>query len=287
MSLKEFKIVFTESLDKIYPKNEIDSFFFMLIDEYLDLKRIDYSINPNIKLEKNKLKILEDSLLRLKKEEPIQYIIGKTEFYGLPFLVNKDTLIPRPETEELVDWVILEIKNRKKNNNKKLSILDIGTGSGCIITSIASKFKEHNYTGIDISAETLEVAKKNATNNNVEINFLELDILKTKKLEENYDIIISNPPYVRELEKFEMKKNVLNNEPHKALFVSNENPLLFYDKIGKLAEKHLTEGGLLFFEINQYLSMETYNLVENKSFKNIELRKDLFGNYRMIKAVKN
>ena len=287
MTLKEFKFKFTEVLNPLYPKTEIDSFFFLLIDEYLKLERIDFSLNPNKEIDKENLKKLDDALVRLEKEEPLQYIVGKTEFFGLPFIVNKTTLIPRPETEELVEWIISEIENNKELSNKNLSILDIGTGSGCIIISLAKSLKDNNYSAIDISHQALKVAKKNAFYNNVKIDFLESNILKTKKLTKTYDIIISNPPYVRDLEKSEIQNNVLENEPHKALFVSDENPLIFYDKIADLAKKHLSKNGLLFFEINQYLSQETLKLIECKSFNNIELRKDLFGNYRMLKATNN
>jgi release factor glutamine methyltransferase len=164
------------------------------------------------------------------------------------------------------------------------SILDIGTGSGCIPVALAKNSEDCKLSAIDVSAKALEIAKKNAVLNKVEINFLEFDILQVKSLPQQYDIIVSNPPYVRELEKIEIQNNVLQNEPHLALFVSNENPLIFYEKIIDLARQNLTKNGFLFFEINQYLGKETVGLLTKKGFKTIELRKDIFGNDRMIKA---
>ena len=281
MTLKELKTHYLNSLSKLYPKTEINTFFFYLIEEYLDLQRIDFSLQPNKIIENTDFLKFEKALNRLKKEEPIQYILGKTEFYGYPFLVTKDTLIPRPETEELVEWILQELEFQKK---KKTSILDIGTGSGCIAISLAKKNKNLSVSAIDFSKEAIEIAKQNAKLNEVNINFIEKDILLTKELETSFDVIVSNPPYVRELEKVEIKNNVLQNEPHSALFVSDSNPLIFYSKIADLAKNHLTKNGLLFFEINQYLGQETKVMLSKKGFKNIELRKDLFGNDRMIKA---
>jgi release factor glutamine methyltransferase len=281
MTLKELKTHYLNSLSKLYPKTEINTFFFYLIEEYLDLQRIDFSLQPNKTIENTDFLKFEKALNQLKKEEPIQYILGKTEFYGYPFLVTKDTLIPRPETEELVEWILQELEFQKK---KKTSILDIGTGSGCIAISLAKKNKDLSVSAIDISREALEIAKQNATLNKVNINLIEKDILLTKELDTAFDVIVSNPPYVRELEKVEIKNNVLQNEPHSALFVSDSNPLIFYIKIADLAKNHLTKNGLLFFEINQYLGQETKEMLSKKGFNNIELRKDLFGNDRMIKA---
>lgn len=284
MILKDFKNYFNTDLSDFYPKTEIDTFFFLLIEEYLDLQRIDTVLKPDFKIDEEKLSILKRALGRLKQEEPIQYIIGKTEFFGYPFMVNKDTLIPRPETEELVEWILNEVENLSLNKDKPISILDIGTGSGCIPISLAKKIPNASISAIDISRQALKVAKNNAELNHVNIEFIELDILNTNGLSKNFDIIVSNPPYVRDLEKKEIKNNVLQNEPHLALFVSNENPLIFYERIAELAKKHLSEKGIIFFEINQYLAKETLELLKNKKIKNIELKKDLFGNNRMIKA---
>lgn len=296
MILKQFKTFFSDALSAIYPRTEIDSFFFLLIEEYLGLQRIDSVLKPDFNITDEKLAVLNSAIEKLKKEIPLQYIVGHTEFYGLPFLVDKSTLIPRPETEELVAWILMEVKeiknSRTKNQDKDsinnaselFSILDIGTGSGCIPVALAKNSEDCKLSAIDVSAKALEIAKKNAVLNKVEINFLEFDILQVKSLPQQYDIIVSNPPYVRELEKIEIQNNVLQNEPHLALFVSNENPLIFYEKIIDLARQNLTKNGFLFFEINQYLGKETVGLLTKKGFKTIELRKDIFGNDRMIKA---
>ena len=284
MTLTEYRIYFTESLVNIYPKTEITSFLYLLIEEYLGLQRIEFVMQPNFIIQKEKLNLLNEALNKLQKEEPIQYIIGHTEFFGLTFIVNKNTLIPRPETEELVAWVVDEIKHRELKQIKDICVLDIGTGSGCIPISIAKRCKNTTITAIDISKKALQVAKKNAENNSVKIKCIASDILNTTSLEKRYDIIISNPPYVRNSEKKEIENNVLQNEPHIALFVKDSNPLIFYDKIATLSKQHLTKEGLLFFEINQYLGEETKQMLHKKGFKNIEIRKDIFRNNRMIKA---
>ena len=284
MTLTTFKLFFTQALSEIYPKTEIDSFFFILMEEKLNLQRIDTVLKPNFLIPEHTLTDLKNILVKLQKEEPIQYIIGSTEFYGLPFLVDKNTLIPRTETEELVSWVLDEIKVLTNNKITELSILDIGTGTGCIPISLAKNLTSLNISAIDISPEALIIAKQNAILNKVTIEFIELDILNAESLPQEYDIIISNPPYVRELEKKEIKNNVLENEPHLALFVADENPLIFYNKIADLAKQQLSKNGMLFFEINQYLGKETVNMLVKKGFKNIQLKKDLFGNDRMIKA---
>lgn len=289
MILKDFKSVFTKQLSSVYPQSEIDSFFFILIEEILGFKRIDSVLKADFLIPSDVLNQLQNITERLLKEEPIQYITGNTEFYGLPFLVNKNTLIPRPETEELVEWIITEVSEIHGKNITNFSILDIGTGTGCIPISIKHNLPNAIVSAIDVSLEALKVARKNAKLNTVEINFIEQDILNTDDLNQvldskKIDIIVSNPPYVRNLEKAEIKNNVLENEPHLALFVEDNNPLIFYDKIANLAVKHLTKNGLLFFEINQYLGKETVEILNKKGFKNIELKKDFVGNDRMIKA---
>ncbi|AUC23726.1 protein-(glutamine-N5) methyltransferase, release factor-specific [Polaribacter sejongensis] len=285
MTLQNFRIFFNSELSTIYPKTEIDSFFFLLIEAKLNLQRIDTVLKPDFLIDESILSELKSIVKRLQKEEPIQYILGETEFFSLPFLVDEHTLIPRPETEELVEWVINEVQElRNKNQDKKLTILDIGTGTGCIPISLAKNLNNVSISAIDVSSEALKKAKQNALLNKVDITFFEIDILKAKELPKNYDFIISNPPYVRELEKVEINNNILQNEPHLALFVDDENPLIFYKKIADLAKNHLTENGLLFFEINQYLGKETVEMLQEKGFKNIELKKDFSGNDRMIKA---
>ena len=228
----------------------------------------------------------------LHNEKPIQYIIGETEFYRLPFYVNQHVLIPRPETEELVEWIISLPNSSQKEKN--LNILDIGTGSGCIAISLAKNLPNASVFAIDISKKALQVAKQNAVLNEVTVEFIEYDILSSniiqtpsirgKNLNLKFDIIVSNPPYVRQLERQEIKNNVLNYEPHIALFVENDNPLLFYNHIIDFAKENLTKNGKLYVEINQYLGQETVTLLKEKGFTNIELKKDLFGNDRMVRA---
>lgn len=282
MELLAFKKQFFSALSELYPETEIQSFFNILIEFKLHLKRIDVALDPTFKIETTALNFLKKATSDLKNQLPIQYIIGETEFYGLPFYVNKNVLIPRPETEELVAWIISDWKAGHLKNSIK--ILDIGTGSGCIPISLAKNISNAEVSSIDISSEAIKIAQKNATLNNVNIEFIEANILNTSNLPNKFNVIVSNPPYVRELEKQEMQKNVLDHEPELALFVEDENPLLFYDKIADLAKNHLSKNGQLYFEINQYLGKETVELLKTKGFTEIELKKDFFGVDRMIKA---
>lgn len=288
MIVKEILNIFHKELDTLYGKDEVDSFFNLLLEFYLDLNRIDLVLNPNLTITKTEEQPLFEALSRLKLEEPIQYILGETEFYGLKFKVNKHTLIPRPETEELENWVLEQVTS----NNNQLSILDIGTGSGCIAISLAKNLPNAKVYAMDISKEALKIAKENAEINGVEVEFIHQDILGVNQNEidsisQKFDIIMSNPPYVRHLEKNEMKKNVLDYEPHLALFVQDKDPLLFYKAIAQFAVKNLKPNGQLFFEINQYLGKEMIELLQELDFKEIKLKQDLFGNDRMIKAVYN
>ncbi len=299
MKIKELKIHFQNELQSIYDKEEIDSFFFMITEKFYKIRRIDFTLNPDFEIENTSE--WETIISDLKQEKPIQYILGEAWFYGLKFKVNENTLIPRSETEELVEWIIESQKSKVKSQKNvtssgvEMSILDIGTGTGCIPISLKSNLPEAEVFAIDVSEKALEVANQNAKDNKVEINFIQADILKTDDLLSlraesrslpKLDIIVSNPPYVRNLEKEEIKKNVLDYEPHLALFVEDNDALLFYRKIAELAKERLQPNGLLFFEINQYLGKETVELLENLGFKNIELRKDLKGNYRMIKCTR-
>ncbi|MDO9261195.1 MAG: peptide chain release factor N(5)-glutamine methyltransferase [Flavobacteriaceae bacterium] len=280
MRIIAFKKLFLEELKEIYPLQEAESFFKITLN-HLGIQQIDLALNPAIELTTDELIFFESTLKQLLKEIPIQYILGKTEFFGLPFHVDKNVLIPRPETEELVQWIIDDCKNHPSNS---LKILDIGTGSGCIAISLAKNIPNAQVFAFDISSDALKVAQKNAELNNVTIHFEKINILETTKLSEQFDVVVSNPPYVRLQEKHQMKKNVLANEPEIALFVDDENPLLFYDKIASLAKNHLTKNGRLYFEINQYLGTEMVQLLEKYQFKNIQLKKDFYEVDRMIKA---
>ena len=288
MNIKKFRDYFNKTLKKIYPTSEIDTFLFLLLEEYLNFKRIDVVLKSNFEISPEDLILLKSSTKLLEQEIPIQYILGKTEFYGFPFILNEHVLIPRPETEELISSIlenVLKTRSFHTNaNEKQLKILDIGTGSGCIPISLKKSLPFAEITAIDVSNEALTIAKKNAVLNKVDINLTQQDILNTTSLNQLYDVIVSNPPYVRESEKKEIKNNVLNNEPHMALFVENNNPLVFYNKIAELAKNHLTKNGTLFFEINQYLGKETVELIKLKGFNKIQLKKDIFGRDRIIIA---
>lgn len=289
MKLKEIQVLLHNELDAIYGKDEVNSFFYLLIESFCDFSRIKLALEPEKTITKKEEQAIFKGLQKLKEEEPIQYIIGETEFYGLPFKVNKHTLIPRPETEELVALVMASSKNQK---NEVYSVLDIGTGSGCIAVSLSKNLPNAKVYALDVSAKAIEVAKENARLNNVEVAFIEADILNNENILQSFkphslDVIVSNPPYVRNLEKQEMKSNVLNNEPHLALFVEDSNPLQFYEAITKFAVHNLKPKGELFFEINEYLGKEMIALLQENNFDDIELKQDIFGKDRMLKGVKN
>ena len=280
MLLKEIKDIYHKELDESYAKEEVESMFYLMIEHFLGLERFILAIDPGIVITKDEEQYMFEGLSKLKNEQPIQYVLGETTFMDLKIMVNESVLIPRPETEELVNWVLEDIENLDDN----LKIIDIGTGSGCIAISLSKLKPNLKVTAMDISNSAIEVAEKNALKNNVDIEFIQADILKIPSLKENYDIIVSNPPYVREMEKDQMHNNVLKNEPYLALFVPDEDPLLFYRPLAKLAKNSLTPKGVLYMEINQYLGEEVKEVLEESGFAEIELRKDIFGNDRMIKA---
>jgi release factor glutamine methyltransferase len=299
MNIKSLKTYFFTELQTIQEDSEIESFFFILTEFLHNLKRIDVSLHPDFEVSESDLEKWNTIISELKNEKPIQYITGEAWFYGLRFEVNEITLIPRPETEELVEWIVESQKSKVKSQKSKveylniqksnnLTILDIGTGSGCIPIALKKEIPSSFVSAIDISEKALEMARKNALDNQVEVNFIHQDILTSQHLNIStsqhllFDIIVSNPPYVRNLEKQEIKRNVLDYEPHLALFVDDSDALLFYRKIAQLALKSLAPNGKLFFEINQYLGEETLELLTKLGFKNIELRKDFVGNDRMI-----
>ena len=279
MKIKEYKTKFVTELLPFYDEMEAESFFYLILENQRQLRRIDMALNIDLLFSKEEILIWNAILEKLQLEIPIQYILGTTHFYGLKFNVNENVLIPRPETEELVEWIISSVNMPKF---KEIKILDIGTGSGCIAISLAKNIPNAEVFAIDISDKALATAKENADLNKVAIAFIQRNILETNDLEQQFDIIVSNPPYVRNLEKAEIKSNVLANEPHLALFVEDNDALIFYRKIAELATKNLSPEGKLFFEINQYLGKETVELLEKMQFKNIELRKDIYGNDRMI-----
>lgn len=285
MLLKGIKDIFHQELDAVYAKEEVDTFFYRCIEHYLNLERFVLVLQPNFTLTKEEESPLFKALARLKQEEPLQYILGVAHFMDLEFEVNRDVLIPRPETEELVEWILSDYHLKQESD---LKILDIGTGSGCIAIALAKNLPKAKVYALDVSREALELAKENAMSNGVEVTCIQNDILVPdlqSGLELNFDIIVSNPPYVRELEKSQIKKNVKDHEPHLALFVPDQNALLFYKAIVDFAQKSLGKNGTVYLEINQYLGEETKQLLETHTFVEVELRKDLYGNDRMLKGI--
>lgn len=286
MNIQELKVYIHETLSAIYEQSEIDAFLYRLVEYQLKLNKIDFVLKPDYRIKDKDDFFLKNAIQELLQEQPIQYIIGETEFYGLTFKVNENTLIPRPETEELVDWILKDCSLLDEGLRSNLSILDIGTGSGCIPISLAKNLPNAKVSTVDVSENAINTAQTNAKINNVDVSFIHADILKHEEIDviDKIDVIVSNPPYVRNLEKQEIKKNVLEYEPHLALFVDDNDALVFYRKITEFAIKNLTKKGVLYFEINQYLGKETVDLIRSYGFQSVELKKDLSGNYRMIKA---
>ncbi|MCO5947839.1 peptide chain release factor N(5)-glutamine methyltransferase [Mucilaginibacter flavidus] len=285
--MKTIKDVFENykrMLKDIYDANEIEAITLLVINEICNLSKAKIKAFPETEILLEQNNELNNIFEELKTGKPVQYILGKTEFYGFPFNVNPSVLIPRPETEELVEWALASVGSRQSAVG---SILDIGTGSGCIAVSLKKNLPGYKVSAIDISGEALQTAASNAVLNNVDIEFIKHDILNIKseiKIPKS-EIIISNPPYVTLYDKTQMHTNVTDFEPHSALFVPENDPLLFYKAIANFAITNLTQNGLLFFEINESYGNETVELLKNKGFKGIELRKDMSGRDRMVKAV--
>ena len=285
MNITKLKEQFFKGLADKYPNEELQSFFYLLTEQNLKVSRLDMALDPDIEITSEVLFIFETAKKRLIQNEPIQYIIGSTEFFGLNFNVDKNVLIPRPETEELVKWILKDLE--KNEQEKMVSILDIGTGSGCIAIALAKKLLLANVDALDNSEEALKMAKINANKNAVEVNFFKEDILEISSFQKSYDIIVSNPPYVTLADKENMSANVVDHEPDQALFVPESDPLIYYKQIMQLGGSNLKAKGSIYFEINEYLSNDLMKLEETQFFSNIELRKDLFGKDRMIKCSKD
>mgnify|MGYP001125166353 FL=1 len=285
MTIKKYRQYFINSLEDLYSIEELQSIFYLLAEKLLHLSRIDITLQLDNTLTSDEEINFNQAIDRLKIYEPVQYILGETEFFGYPFLVNKQVLIPRPETEELVSWIIEDV------DKKETTILDIGTGSGCIAISLAKKLNNAVVSAIDISNKAIEVAKKNALINNVNVEYSSVDVLNFKdklvlqdKWKSKFDIIVSNPPYVRMQEKKLMQLNVIDHEPDIALFVEDDDPLLFYRKISQLSKQYLRHNGTLYLEINEYLGLEMEKMLNKAGFKHVLLKKDMFGKNRMIKC---
>jgi release factor glutamine methyltransferase len=279
-SLLKIRDFFHISLMEYYASDEIQTFFYYYCEIVLQMSKIDVALNPDYHVSEQDWQILMQDIQRLKRFEPIQYIYGVAHFYKLKFKVNAHVLIPRPETEELVDLIL------KQTSSNHLNILDVGTGSGCIAISLASNLSNAHVYAMDISEQALKIAHENAEMHQVKIQFLKQDVLILNELPEKFDIIVSNPPYVRELEKNEMHANVLDFEPKLALFVSDDDPLVFYRKIAALAFQNLNPNGRLYFEINQYLGDETVQVIQSAGFNNVKLIPDFLGQNRFIFASK-
>lgn len=266
-------------LKDFYPEGEVKAFARLLLEKVAGWTLTDILTRDDLELSEDQTAFIHQAVERLKENEPIQYILGETEFCGMRLWIDNRVLIPRPETAELIEWIVATV------HHPAPAILDIGTGSGCIAIALANKFRQATVTGFDISLDALHAAHENAELNNVLIRFFHVNILKTAHWDSTFDVIVSNPPYIMKSEQEEMEENVLNHEPEIALFVTDEDPLIFYRHIGLFAIKHLNEDGQLFLEINQALGKETVQLLKEIGFKTVELRKDLSGKNRLIRAL--
>ena len=277
--MKAITRLINENLSGSYTVGEISAFTRIIATELLGVSQMTFFLKDEVNLTAEQNALLNNAIERLKKQEPIQYILGYSDFCGLRFKVTPATLIPRPETSELVEWVASEAVGNEK-------ILDIGTGSGCIAISLAHKLPQGKVTAWDISNDALAVAAENSKANGCVVTFEQVDILAYEPTGEQFDIIVSNPPYIKENEKEAMHANVLDWEPHTALFVPNNDPLLFYRAIAKKGLTLLKPGGRLFFEINRAHGKDTVDMLAALGYTSIELRKDFAENDRMIRTVK-
>lgn len=273
-----------KAISSLYEEDEAGAIASQMLQDLLGIDRLGVlSGKGNISEEQQTT--INKAIERLLRHEPLQYITGKAHFYGLEFKVNHHVLIPRPETEELVQHIL---QSDRVRINPNLSILDIGTGSGCIPVTLKKNLPKATVFAMDISAEALAVARENAYLNGVEVTFIEADILNRKTLiqhPDKFDLIVSNPPYITDAEKGEMNANVLEHEPHLALFVSNEEPLLFYKAITEFATHHLNRGGALFFEINAGYGAEVKASMEQYGFRDVVILKDMQGKHRIVKGL--
>ena len=289
MTFAEVEKKYIEGLSNIYDEAEARNLAYYAIEDICMRSRSRIILDRSVRVSAQEELSLQMILDELQTGKPIQYILGETEFFGFTFKVNPFVLIPRPETEELVDWILTKVQTRNSDGDeqgKPLRILDIGTGSGCIPVSIKKKLPKAEVYGIDISGEALETAVKNAVLNQAEVEFLKEDILNpSARLSAlTFDLIVSNPPYIAHKEKEQMHRNVLDFEPETALFVPDNDPLKFYRHIADFGIEHLAHNGLLFFEINENFGQETVELLTSKGFKRVTLRKDLAGKDRMVFA---
>lgn len=289
MTLAQAEKYYIEHLTDLYDMNEARSLALYAIGHICGISRSQILLNKNKELSLQDETSLQLLLDELKTGRPIQYVIGETEFYGCWIKVDPSVLIPRPETEELAAWIIQETEIRNRKTDKEIKILDIGTGSGCIPIALKKHLPNAEVYGLDVSAEALETALKNAVLNKTEVKFIQGDILDADLSfpDKSLDIVVSNPPYITESEKKDMHHNVLEFEPEGALFVPDTDPMLFYRHIIIFSKAHLKKNGLLFFEINERFAPETQHLLQENGFSEIEIKKDLMGKARMAKALKS
>lgn len=309
-SVRDCRRYYAGELEKLYGSDEANALIMILLEHYFNIDKIKIALEPDLRLSESELLTLHFAVKELLKNKPVQYIIGETEFCGMRFFVNENVLIPRPETEELVNQLIScsvnqlavnphpsfrpDIERREMVAEKSpanISILDIGTGSGCIAISLAKLLKDSYVTAVDISEKALEVARKNAETNEVNVHFVHDDILNPHvktygRASQQFDIIVSNPPYVCESEKSDMRANVLDYEPSTALFVSDNDPLIFYRKILEFAQKALKPNGTVWFEINEKFGKETAELCHSEGFKNVEIIRDFRERERVVRIKK-
>ena len=276
--MKELLTHINSSLCERYSSRELETIVSTLCLEYLEIPQTIYYLKDKIELSSAERQKLDIALQRLACGEPLQYVLGYTPFCGLQFKVNNSVLIPRPETAELVEWVLTSVK-------EKVRVIDIGTGSGCIAITLSHNLKNAVIDACDISDSALRVAVENNSLNATNVNFHQRDILTNKDSGTKYDVIVSNPPYITNSEKADMEDTVLDYEPHTALFVADSDPLIFYREIANFGKQNLNKDGMVFFEINPLFAEQTIIMLENAGYQNIELRKDIFGKNRMIKAV--
>lgn len=281
MNFKDLETDYINRLAALYPKEEARQQFYLTVEQLSGLSRTQLLMNSAQAVAAELDAEYERVLLELQSGKPIQHIFAEAWFYGLKFKVSGAVLIPRPETEELVDWIINTVREGLATDNQGPALLDIGTGSGCIAVTLKKMLPMAQLSALDVSAAALEIAKSNALYNEVELKLILADIL-TYSDDNRYDIIVSNPPYITGREREEMHQNVLEHEPHLALFVSDENPLVFYKAIAEYALAHLNLNGKLFFEINEYLGQETLDMLADKGFNNIVLRQDMQGKDRIV-----
>lgn len=287
-TIKDAVLSFKNQLNDLYGPQEAEAIAMLVLQELTGMSRAKLKAFEDDDLPSETVDKLPQILQELSTGKPVQYILGSTEFYGLQFLVNAATLIPRPETEELVAW-ILESQKLKVQDQRSLQILDIGTGTGCIAITLSKNITNAHVSAVDISMEALRTAERNAMINEAKVDFHNVDILDKNNyqvIDNRYDIIVSNPPYVTPADKLKMHANVTDFEPHTALFVPEEEPLKFYIAIADFANTQLDKDGLLFFEINEAFGKETSEMLIAKGFDKIELRQDMSGRDRMIKALK-